>query len=756
MPDRSRRDGRARDCPSLAVARGAPRPRRERDASPGRRTASRRGSSRRPGYEFDPFRISGLPRRPGSTQAAARPCSRGRAPRRCARILAARRPGRRARRRRLRRRADGRTRRGAKHDPGRADRGRRAPRAREPAGRAVRAAGLPRVSDRGARRRAATASSGARCRRAAAVPREEARRAVRAAGGRAGAARLRRQPGRRGAERGRRSRPSARTGRRCSTSAASATTRRCAGGSRGRTTALLPWTDDFGARARRGRPRARARGRLGVGGRRRRQAGRARPLAERHRRPPDEERALLRGRRAARSSCPRPSSARVPELVRALLGDRGRLAEMGEAMRRARRPDAADEIAEELIALALRLRAGGIWLVGIGGAGISAYALARAGVGGRGRRLGSERDAVPRAGARGRDRRARSRRSRRRPTGWEVVRLERVSGRCPGRPRAELLAELVSLRPSIVVAGAHGKTTTAAMIAFALRETGRDPSWIVGGEVPQLGGERRRGGGLARRRGRRVRPLGRARCARGSPSSRTSTSTTTRRSPRAAEVEELFDRWLAEVPDVVRGWELEPVDFAARRAGRAQPPERGGRARRRSSWRASRAAKRSAALAPVRGRRAAVRARRARRGGVAVYDDYAHNPAEAARGDRDRAGARADGRVLVLFQPHLYSRTRHLARELGPGAGGRRRGRRHGRLRGARGAGRGSDREARRRRALRRPAGVRAGLDAARSRTRRASSRAGRAPGDVVRRRSAPVTSTARSPLILASWRRCA
>ena len=57
----------------------------------------------------------------------------------------------------------------------------------------------------------------------------------------------------------------------------------------------------------------------------------------------------------------------------------------------------------------------------------------------------------------------------------------------PGRPRAELLAELVAVGDSIVVAGAHGKTTTAAMIAFALRETGRDPSWIVGGEVPQLG-----------------------------------------------------------------------------------------------------------------------------------------------------------------------------------------------------------------------------------------------------------------------------
>ena len=61
------------------------------------------------------------------------------------------------------------------------------------------------------------------------------------------------------------------------------------------------------------------------------------------------------------------------------------------------------------------------------------------------------------------------------------------AGRVDGRPRAELLAELVSLAPSIVVAGAHGKTTTSGMIAFVLAELGRDPSWLVGGELPQLG-----------------------------------------------------------------------------------------------------------------------------------------------------------------------------------------------------------------------------------------------------------------------------
>jgi UDP-N-acetylmuramate--alanine ligase len=49
---------------------------------------------------------------------------------------------------------------------------------------------------------------------------------------------------------------------------------------------------------------------------------------------------------------------------------------------------------------------------------------------------------------------------------------------------------------------------------------------------------------------------------------------------------------------------------------------------------------------------------------VRVLDDYAHHPAEVAAtlGAARRPGA--DGRVLVLFQPHLYSRTLHLADEL--------------------------------------------------------------------------------------------
>ena len=61
--------------------------------------------------------------------------------------------------------------------------------------------------------------------------------------------------------------------------------------------------------------------------------------------------------------------------------------------------------------------------------------------------------------------------------------------------RAELLAEMVAARRSICVGGAHGKTTTTAMIAYAATRLGLDPTWLVGGDVPQLGGNAGPGGG---------------------------------------------------------------------------------------------------------------------------------------------------------------------------------------------------------------------------------------------------------------------
>ena len=126
-----------------------------------------------------------------------------------------------------------------------------------------------------------------------------------------------------------------------------------------------------------------------------------------------------------------------------------------------------------------------IWLVGIGGAGLSGYALLARAWGAE--VAGWDRNETPYLGPvreAGID--VTISREPEPPDGWEVF-VSSAYPDVPGRPRAELLAELVASNRAIVVAGAHGKTTTAAMIAFALRATGRDPSWIVGGEVPQLG-----------------------------------------------------------------------------------------------------------------------------------------------------------------------------------------------------------------------------------------------------------------------------
>src|SRR3954463_15372187 len=132
-----------------------------------------------------------------------------------------------------------------------------------------------------------------------------------------------------------------------------------------------------------------------------------------------------------------------------------------------------------------------LWFVGIGGAGLSAYAqLARAlgaEVGGWDRvetpYLAPLRDVpieiAPEPVVR---------------DGWDVV----VSSAYPaveGMRRVEFLRELVGARPAIVVGGTHGKGTTAAMIAYVLHETGRDPAWLIGAPVPQLGANAGSGAG---------------------------------------------------------------------------------------------------------------------------------------------------------------------------------------------------------------------------------------------------------------------
>ena len=72
---------------------------------------------------------------------------------------------------------------------------------------------------------------------------------------------------------------------------------------------------------------------------------------------------------------------------------------------------------------------------------------------------------------------------------------EAVRRQIPVIPRAEMLAELMRLRFSVAVAGAHGKTTTASMIAFVLERAGLDPTAVIGGRLSAFGSNARLGRG---------------------------------------------------------------------------------------------------------------------------------------------------------------------------------------------------------------------------------------------------------------------
>jgi UDP-N-acetylmuramate--alanine ligase len=253
------------------------------------------------------------------------------------------------------------------------------------------------------------------------------------------------------------------------------------------------------------------------------------------------------------------------------------------------------------------------------------------------------------------------------PEGAEVIVSSAIAPDNPEVTRArvtkrgEFLAELVALTPSIVVAGAHGKTTTTAMIAFVLDRLALDPAFLIGGEIPQLGGNARAGEGWL--------------VAEGDESDRSleflrpqiAVVTNVDLDHHAtfsseAEVRDLFERWLAEAPDAVRGDDLEP---AALELG--VPGEH--------NRRNAAAALAALELAGVL-RDAAERVlpeftgagrrfeRRGEARGVTVYDDYGHHPREISATLAAARSAAGSGRVLVVFQPHLYSRTRHLAGEL--------------------------------------------------------------------------------------------
>jgi UDP-N-acetylmuramate--alanine ligase len=67
----------------------------------------------------------------------------------------------------------------------------------------------------------------------------------------------------------------------------------------------------------------------------------------------------------------------------------------------------------------------------------------------------------------------------------EVLAAGRIS--IPVIPRAEMLAELMRLKYSVAIAGAHGKTTTTSMVASVLAQGGLDPTVVIGGKLKSIG-----------------------------------------------------------------------------------------------------------------------------------------------------------------------------------------------------------------------------------------------------------------------------
>jgi UDP-N-acetylmuramate--alanine ligase len=251
--------------------------------------------------------------------------------------------------------------------------------------------------------------------------------------------------------------------------------------------------------------------------------------------------------------------------------------------------------------------------------------------------------------------------------------------------RGELLAELCSERRLLAVAGTHGKTTTTAMVVWALRALGAEPAFFLGGELPGAGpeGEDANAGWGEGQWAVAEADESDASFLRLQPEVAVVTNVEMDHHSRwgsIAELRDAFARFAAGADGLAvgPGVDLEGagpgrvIGFDEKAPGpselRLAVPGSHNLLNARAALAAIELAgfdveAAAGALADFPG----VRRRLELKGshdGARIYDDYAHHPTEV-RAALEALRGLGPQRLIAVFQPHLYSRTKALAEELG-------------------------------------------------------------------------------------------
>ena len=272
--------------------------------------------------------------------------------------------------------------------------------------------------------------------------------------------------------------------------------------------------------------------------------------------------------------------------------------------------------------------------------------------------------------------------------------------------RGDLLAEAAALKRSIAVSGAHGKTTTAAMAAHALVGCGLDPAYLIGGELRSTGTNAAWGAGewVVVEADESDRSFLKLR-----PDVAIVTNIELDHHATYASARELDEAFAAfvEPARATIAWEEVALSAATLRYGIADADAKKGTDPSLAALRAADVellplgsrftvdgttvelavpgrhnvlnalaalaacreagvplADAAAALATFSGAGRRFEPHGQTASGAKVFDDYAHHPTEV-RATLETARRLEARRMVACFQPHLYSRTRALAREFG-------------------------------------------------------------------------------------------